>query len=95
MKKEKQIQISESTFVELYKLIIALKNYELDRNITERVQSLETAIESKFESMTRRQAFTEYKTAAPTTEDRESKRQKYLELAGLHSDWRSKKETFH
>ena len=93
MKKEKQVQIPETTFVELYKLIITLKDYELDQYITTRVQSLESAIESKIEAMARRQAFTEYKTAAPSTEDRETKRQKYLELSGVRPDWQSTKET--
>ena len=93
MRKEQQIQIPVPVFLELYKLIIELDNYELDSNIRQRVSVLETAIEGKFEAMARRKAFTEYKTAEPSTEDREAKRQKYLELAGVHHDWVSQKET--
>jgi len=80
-------------FLDLYKLIIALDDYELEPNIRNRVKSLEMAIENKLEAMERRKVFTEYKTAEPSTEDRETKRQKYLELVGVHRDWRSQKET--
>jgi len=93
--KEQQIQISVQAFVELYKLIIVLEDYELDQNIRSRIQSLEKVVENKMEAIARRQAFTEYKTAEPSTEDREAKRQKYLELVGVHKDWRSQKETSH
>jgi len=74
-------------------LIILLDDYDLEPSVRERVQSLEMAIEGKMEAMARRQAFTEYKIAEPSTEDRETKRQKYLELVGVHKDWRSQKET--
>ena len=93
MGKEQQIQISKKSFRDLYLLIIALDDYELDYDTRELVQALETAIEGKLEAMARRQAFTEYKTAEPSTEDRETKRQKYLELVGVHRDWISQKET--
>ncbi len=92
MAKEKQMQIPTKAFIDIYKLIIALDDYELDYDTKELVKSLETAVESKFEAMTRRQAFTEYKTAEPSTEDREIKRKKYLELVGIHQDWISQKE---
>ena len=92
MVKEKQIQIPQKAFIDLYLLIIALDDYTLPHDIRQRVKALETVIEGKFEAMTRRQAFTEYKTAEPSTEDREAKRKKYLELAGIHHDWISQKE---
>ena len=93
MGREQQIQISKKSFRDLYLLIIALDDYELDYDTRELVQALEIAIEGKLEAMARRQAFTEYKTAEPSTEDRETKRQKYLELVGVHRDWISQKET--
>ena len=93
MGREQQIQISTRAFRDLYLLVIALDDYELDYDTRELVQALEMAIESKLEAMARRQAFTEYKIAEPSTEDRETKRQKYLELVGVHRDWRSQKET--
>ena len=93
MSREKQIQVSTKTFCDIYRLIIALDYYELDYNTQQLVKSLETAIEGKFEAMARRKAFTEYKTAEPSTEDRETKRHKYLEMAGVHRDWMSQKET--
>jgi hypothetical protein len=93
MSKEKQIQLPKQAFCDLYLLIIALDDYELDYDTRKRVQALETVINGKFEAMARRQAFTEYKTAEPSTEDRETKRQQYLELVGVHKDWRSQTET--
>jgi len=93
MANEKQIQIPQKAFIDLYLLIIALDDYTLPYDIRERVKALEMAVEGKFEAMARRQAFTEYKTAEPSTEDREVKRKKYLELVGIHRDWISQKET--
>ena len=92
MNRDKQIQISTKTFVDLYRLIIALDGYELDYGTKELVKSLEKAVEGKFEAMERRKAFSEYKAAGPDTEDREAKRKKYLELAGIHHDWISQEE---
>lgn len=92
MGKEPQMQISRGAFLDLYRLIIALDDYELDFDTMELVKSLEKAIEDKLEAMARRQAFTEYKTADPNTEDRETKRRKYLELVGIHHDWISQQE---
>ena len=93
MSKLQQIQIPKQAFIDLYKLIFALDDYELDHSTRTLVKALETTIEGKLEAMARRQAFTEYKTAEPTTEDREAKRQKYLELVGVHKDWTSQTET--
>jgi hypothetical protein len=94
MANEKQIQIPQKAFVDVYRLIIALDGYELDYDTQDLVKSLERVIESKFEAMERRKAFTEYKTAEQNTEDRETKRKRYLELVGIHRDWISDKEIF-
>ena len=51
MAKEKQMQIPTKAFIDIYKLIIALDDYELDYDTKELVKSLETAVESKFEAM--------------------------------------------
>jgi hypothetical protein len=92
MVKEKQIQIPTKVFVDVYRLIIALDGYELDYDTQDLVKSLERVIDGKFEAMERRKAFTEYKTAEQNTEDRETKRKRYLELVGIHRDWISDKE---
>ena len=92
MSKLQQIQIPKQAFIDLYKLIFALDDYELDYNTRSLVKTLELTIEGKFEAMARRQAFTEYKTADPNTEDREAKRKRYLELVGVHKDWMSQTE---
>jgi len=93
MGKEQQIQIPMRAFIDLYLLITDLYYYELDPDTRKRVKSLEMVVERKFEAMARRQAFTEYKASEQSTEDRETKRKKYLELAGVHQDWISPKET--
>ena len=93
MNRAQQIQIPRKAFIDIYRLVIALDDYELDHYTQSLVKALETTIEGKLEAMARRQAFTEYKTAEPTTEDRETKRQNYLELVGVHKDWTSQKET--
>jgi len=92
MGRDKQIQISTKTFIDIYRLIIALDDYELDYGTKALVKSLEKAVEGKFEAMEKRKAFSEYKTAEPDTEDREVKRKRYLELAGVHHDWISQEE---
>ena len=94
MNNEKQLQIPKKAFLDLYLLIIALDDYELDYDTRERVETLEKVVEGKLEAMARREAFTEYKIAEPNTEDREAKRKKYLELVGIHRDWTSDKEFF-
>jgi hypothetical protein len=54
---------------------------------------LENFLDAKLEAWERRQAFTAYKTAPAASADREAKRQKYLDIAGIHKNWRSDKET--
>jgi hypothetical protein len=93
MRKEKQIQISQKTFCDLYRLIISLDYCDLEPGVRQLAKSLERDIEDKLEARLKRKAFTEYKTAEPDTEDREAKRKKYLELAGIHRNWTSPNET--
>lgn len=92
MRKETQIQISKQAFIDLYLLIVALNDYDLEPDVKERVQSLEMAVNDKFEKMAKRKAFTDYKTAKPSTNDREIKRKEYLDLTGINQDWISQIE---
>ena len=47
---------------------------------------------AKFEAIEKRNPFPAYKTAAPMSQEREIKRQEYLEKAGISKNWRSEKE---
>lgn len=92
MNKEKQIQIPESTFVDIYKLLCKLNSYELDKDTENIKNRLQGQIMAKFEAIEKRNTFTAYKTAAPMSQEREIKRQEYLEKAGISKNWRSEKE---
>lgn len=93
-KKEKQIQISESTFLNVYKLLIQLDNYKLDNNTTELKNALRGQIMDKLKAMEKRKTFTTYKTNPPGSQKREENRQKYLDKSNISGEWRSQKETF-
>jgi hypothetical protein len=83
----KNILLPQAVVVDLYKLIIFLDDYELDEPIRSIVKRLEQSINSKIEAMEKRKTYTEYKMAADE-KSREAARQKYLDLAGIHRDWR-------
>ena len=83
----KNIQLPLSAFLDLYRLIAALESFELDTDTRAIAKRLDTVIDAKIESMQRRSAYSAYKTA-PTEEEREAARQEYLDLAGIHEDWR-------
>lgn len=90
--KEKQIQISESTFINVYKLLIQLDNYQLDNNTTELKNTVRRQIMGKLEAMEKRKIFTTYKTSISGSKKREENRQKYLDKANISDNWRSQKE---
>ena len=83
----KNIQLPMSAVVDMYRLIILLDDYELDFNTRTIVKRLENAITTKIEAMEKRKAYTDYKMAVDE-KSQEAARQKYLELAGIHRDWR-------
>ena len=74
----KQVQISEELFQALVKYhLVGMEDYR---------EEIEKGLESKLESMTRRQFYSTYKTAA-TEGEREEARQKYLGKVGMHRDF--------
>jgi len=81
-------------FVEdVYRLLYALQDVELDYPTQDVIKRLRREIQGKIEALERREAFTNYKTTSPTDErEREKCRQEYLDLAGIHREWRSSKE---
>ena len=83
----KNIMLPISMFVDVYRLIYLLDDYVLDHDTRTVVKRLEEALTAKVEAMNKRDAYTEYKTAIGD-EAKEAARQKYLDLAGIHRDWR-------
>ena len=75
----KNIQISEELFFALLKYHLV----EMDDVLPEIKQGLER----KLESMVKRELYVKYKTA-PTEEEREAARQKYLDKVGIHQRFR-------
>ena len=88
----KRIQLPESFVKDVYMLILALYNYELDDDVSVIMNRLEAALNDKILANDKRLAYAAYKTAS-SFEERETARQKYLDLAGVHSDWRWSGET--
>ena len=83
----KNIQIPMSVAADIYRLIYSLADYELDCDTNVIIKRLENALNAKVEAMEKRRAYTEYKTASDD-ESKEAARRKYLNLAGVHPDWR-------
>ena len=83
----KNILLPVGAVVDVYKLVFLLDDYELDEGTRKIAVRVEDAIRKKVEAMEKRNAYAEYKTAA-TDAERETARQKYLDLAGIHPDWR-------
>ena len=83
--KEKQVQIPFKTFVEL--IVVTddlLNNRELEKD---KVQNIYQVLINKLDAIEKRELYTKYKVA-PTEEEREEARQKYLEKIGINKDFR-------
>lgn len=76
-----------SMFIDVYRLIEGLRGYDLDYYTQECRKRITQEINSKLAAMERRDAYTQSKVA-PTESEREEARQKYLDLAGIHRDFR-------
>ena len=83
----KGILLPESFIKDVYRLILALCDYELGGDVSAIINRLELTLNDKIMIMQKRQAYTAYKTA-PGFSEKEAARQKYLGLAGMHKDWR-------
>jgi len=88
----KGIQLPESFVKDVFRLILALYDYELGGDVSAIIDRLELTLNDKIIAMQKRQAYTAYKTASGI-EEREAARQNYLDLAGIHKDWRWSNET--
>lgn len=75
----KSVQIPEELFIQL------VKYHLLDDDLWQ--DEVKTGLERKLENIINRMTYTDYKTA-PTEEEREKARQKYLDRKGYHEDFR-------
>lgn len=75
----KSVQIPEELFIQL------VKYHLLDDDLWE--DEIKTGLERKLENIINRMTYTDYKTA-PTEEDQEKARQKYLDRKGYREDFR-------
>lgn len=84
--KEKQVQIPLKTFIGLLALTDDLIN-GYDNIDIDKVKEFYKVLNNKLDAMLKREIYTKYKTA-PTEEEREEARQKYLEKIGINKDFR-------
>lgn len=84
--KEKKVQIPLKTFIGLLALTDDLINGYDDIDI-DKVKEFYKVLNNKLDAMLKREIYTKYKTA-PTEEEREEARQKYLEKIGINKDFR-------
>ena len=75
----KNVQISQELFFDLVRFHL-LEMEELSLEI-------QKGLEAKLEAMVKQELYTKYKTA-PTEEEREQARKKYLDKVGIHRDFR-------
>jgi hypothetical protein len=90
----KQVKIDESLLYGLYGLFFALEGEELTSGTREMAKRLKNEIRGKLERMEKREAFTAYKMADRGSDEREARRQEYLELTGTAQEWQTKVEAF-
>lgn len=77
----KNVQISQETFLNL------IRYFCLDDSSVELYNSLKSDLESKLDKMIAHETYSAYKTS-DSAEAREKARQQYLELKGIHKDFR-------
>ena len=77
----KNVQISQETFLKL------VQYFYVENHNEDIYKSIQSDIEHKIDSVVKRELYTQYKTSN-TEQERETARQKYLEMIGMHKDWR-------
>lgn len=78
----KNIQIPTELFYDLVKVHL------LDLDDKDTLQRIKTALEGKIDAMVARETYSTYKNANLSPQEREEARQKYLDLKGIHKDFR-------
>lgn len=73
-------------------LLDALNGYNLDNDTKMLCNALEGVLVEKEAAIKKREKFSEYKNATTGTDQREARRNEYLNYSGVHKDWRTNKE---
>lgn len=82
-RKEKQVQIPESLFIEICKYFLLDVDVNADK--------IKKGLSNKLEAITRHDLYTKYKTA--TLEQQEQARKEYLEKIGISDDFEREVES--
>ena len=77
----KNVQISQELFFEL------VRYFYVEEHSNELYESITKSIEQKIDSIVKHELYTQSKIAK-TEEEREQARKKYLDMVGMHKDWR-------
>lgn len=77
----KQVQISQELFLDL------VRYFCLEDTSSERYKAILNGLEVKIDKIARHEAYSASKTSKNASE-REAARQKYLDLVGMHKDFR-------
>jgi hypothetical protein len=88
----KNILLPAAFFTDVCQLIRLLRFYELSGEAQNLCISLKSQIKDKLDAMDRHTSFSNYKSAAPNSSERELHRREYLDKAGLHRNWISDDE---
>ena len=92
--KAKTYQMPRSFVCDVLLLTIHLRSrYELDPETITRLRSIEDDIYAKLDAINKREAFSLYKSSPVGSVERDILRFHYLDLARIHSDWRSVDES--
>ena len=86
------VLVSKDFLRDTYRLVALLDGRIDDPALEDLRIKVQIEIEKKLDAQKRRESFSEYKTAAAGSLDRESARRKYLDDAGVHPDWQSPNE---
>jgi cytidylate kinase len=87
MTKSKKIQVSMVMFNDVCTLLERLAGYKLDYQTQDCCKRIIWEIKDRIVAMEKRDTYTLSKVA-PTVQEREEARQKYLDLAGIHKSFR-------
>ena len=92
VEKQKQVQISEKTFCDMFMVCHIVLNDEiracLEKDKLDIVERLEVALNDKLDKMVLHNIYSKSKDTNLTDTEREQARQEYLNRKGIHRDFR-------
>jgi len=92
MNNTKNVLLPYDTFLRAYKLLSLLDDEYIPDNLKPLKEDVLNDFNNKITAITKRNTFTEYKTAEKGTTERENKRLKYLQTAKISKSFTSEKE---